>query len=241
MRTYTAEVVSRYKDSPAIWGWEFGNEVNSYVDMLDQSMNYLPKINVSGGTPATRTSEDIISSDILQFALNDFTETIRKYDTERVIFSGNTVPGYNGYHRYKNKNWTQDSSTDFSALLDVQNPSGLKSLTMHLYPDQELKRFSDKTADLSIVIQEAMRSAKELNRPLFLGEFGSPKTLGTEMESKRFYELLNAIIDNKVQLAALWVYDFTPQDADWNITQTNSRKYQLEAIINANAQFGAGR
>ena len=23
MKTYTREVVSRYKDSPAIWGWEF--------------------------------------------------------------------------------------------------------------------------------------------------------------------------------------------------------------------------
>src|SRR5262245_51426923 len=29
MRTYTREVVSRYVNSPAIWGWEFGNEYNN--------------------------------------------------------------------------------------------------------------------------------------------------------------------------------------------------------------------
>lgn len=241
MRTYTADVVSRYKDSPAIWGWEFGNEVNSYVDMLDQAMNYLPKLNVSGGTPATRTSEDIITSDILRFALNDFTETIRKYDTERPIFSGNGMPAYNNYHRYKYNNWTKDSSADFTALLDIQNPSGLKSLTIHLYPDQVANHFSDKTADINIVIQEAMRSAKELKRPFFLGEFGAPKTLGTEMESEKFHELLTAIIDNKVPLAALWVYDFSSQDADHNVTQTNSRKYQLDAIIKANADLRLGQ
>jgi len=238
MRTYTADVVSRYKNSPAIWGWEFGNEVNSYVDLLDQAMNFLPPVNVVGGTPATRTSEDIITTDILRFALNDFTETIRKYDTERPIFSGNTMPSPNMYHRYKYKNWLQDSSTDFTALLDAQNPVSLGTLTIHTYPDQEFKYFSDSMDSLSQIIKEAMRSSNELKRPLFIGEFGSSKTLGPTLEAQKFQELLTAIIDNKVQLSSIWVYDFSPQDADWNITPTNSRKYQLDAIINANAQFG---
>lgn len=237
MRTYTAEVVSRYKDSPAIWGWEFGNEVNSYVDLLNQAINYLPKVNVAGGTPATRTSEDIFTTEILRFALNEFTATVRKYDPERAIFSGNGMPGPNTYHRYKYQNWTQDSSTDFTALLDLQNPPSLGTLTIHPYPDQEFKYFSGSKASLSQIIQEAMRSSKELKRPLFVGEFGSPKTLGAEMEAQKFHELLNAVIDNKVQLAALWVFDFSSQDADWNVTPTNSRKYQLDGIIKANAQF----
>jgi len=90
---------------------------------------------------------------------------------------------------------------------------------------------------LLLQIHRAMRSSKELKRALFVGEFGSPKTLGTELESQKFHELLNAVIDNKVQLAALWVFDFSSQDADWNITPTNSRKYQLDEVIKANAQF----
>ena len=237
MRTYTAEVVSRYKDSPAIWGWEFGNEVNSYVDLLTQAMNFLPKVSTAQGTPAVRTSEDIFTTEILRFALNQFAATVRKYDPDRAIFSGNAMPGANMYHRYKYQNWTQDSSTDFTALLDVQNPASLGTLTIHPYPDQEFKYFSDIRAGLPQIIQEAMRSSKELKRPLFIGEFGSPKTLGAEKEVQKFNELLNAVIDNKVQLSALWVFDFPYQDADWNITPTNSRKYQLDEIIKANARF----
>ena len=33
IRQFTREMVLRYKDSPAIWGWEFGNEANLGVDL----------------------------------------------------------------------------------------------------------------------------------------------------------------------------------------------------------------
>ena len=237
MRTYTTEIVNRYKNSPAIWGWEFSNEMNCVSDLLSQAINFLPKVSVSQGTPATRTIEDAMTTDILLSALNDFEATVRKIDPDRAIFCGNGMPPANMYHRYKFQTWTQDSSTDFTTLLDLQNPISFGSLTLHVYPEFEFKYFSDVNASYFRMIQEAMRSAKELKRPLFIGEFGSPKTLGTEMEAQKFNEALKALIDNKVQLSALWVYDFSYQDADWNITQTNSRKYQLDAIINANAQF----
>ncbi len=239
MRTYTADLVSRYKNSPAIWGWEFGNEVNAYCDLLDQAINFLPKVSVIQGTPKSRTIEDAMTTNILQVALNEFAAAVRQIDPDRPIFSGNSTPGANMYHRYKFGNWTIDSSADFTSLINTQNPISLGTLGLHLYPYQENTLFSDfiPRATLTQVIQEAMRSSKELKRPFFLGEFGSPKTLGTVTEAAKFQELLSAVIDKKVQLSALWVYDFSPQDADWNITQTNSRKYQLEAIINANKQF----
>lgn len=243
MRTYTADIVSRYKDSPTIWAWEFCNEMNSYCDMLGQATNYLPKVSVEQGTPATRTIEDAITTNIFQFALNDFAATVRSIDPDRAISSGNGLASESMYHRYKYGNWTLDSSADFTQILDAHNPSAVGTLSIHPYPSQELKYFSDFTpkASVSQIIQEAMRSAKELKRPLYIGEFGSPKTLGSEMEAQKFNESLNAIIDNKVQLSSLWVFDFSPQDADWNITPTNSRKYQLDAIIKANAQFRVGQ
>lgn len=236
MRTFTAEVVNRYKSSPAIWGWEFGNEVNSYVDLLDQAINYLPKVSVIQGTPATRTIDDAFTTEILKVALTEFTAVVRMYDPNRPIFSGNGMPSPNSYHRYKYKNWVQDSSIDFTSVLDLQNAS-VGTLTIHPYPDQEFKYFSGINATLTQIIQEAKRSSTELKRPLFVGEFGSPKTLGATIEAQKFQDVMKAIIDNKVQLAALWVFDFSYQDADWNVTQTNSRKYQLDAIIDANAKF----
>ncbi|MFZ4725565.1 MAG: cellulase family glycosylhydrolase [Paludibacter sp.] len=239
MRTYTAEVVSRYKDSPAIWGWEFGNEVNAYCDLLEQSINYLPKVNEKLGSPAKRTIEDALTTNILQIAMNEFAAKVRQIDNNRPIFSGNSTPAPNMFHRYKYGNWTKDSSSDFTSLLDAQNPKSLGTLTLHIYPENENAYFSDfnPKATLSQIIQESMLSSKELKRPFFLGEFGSPKTVDSTKEAAKFKELLTAIIENKVQLSALWVFDYSPHDATWNTTPTNSRKYQLEAIIEANSKF----
>ena len=39
MRTYVREVVSRYVNSPAIWGWEFGSEYNLSLDNPDRWRN----------------------------------------------------------------------------------------------------------------------------------------------------------------------------------------------------------
>ena len=43
MRTYIREVVSRYVNSPAIWGWEFGNEYNLPAD-LPNAADHRPPI-----------------------------------------------------------------------------------------------------------------------------------------------------------------------------------------------------
>jgi len=236
MRTYTSEVVSRYKDSPAIWGWEFGNEVNLFLSFTGQKNPYLPSVSPIYGTPAQRTSEDVIDTEMFRYVLNEFAVTIRKLDPDRPIFSGNSIARPNMYHRYKYQNTTPDSSTDFTSSLDAENPASLGILTLHTYPDIEFKYFSDVKCSFSQIIQEAMRSSKELKRPLFIGEFGASKLLGTT-EAQKFHESLNALIDNKAQLAALWVFDFSLQDADYNITPTNSRKYQLDEIIKANARF----
>ncbi len=240
MRTYTSEMVQRYKNSPAIWGWEFSNEVNLYLSFTGQKNPSLPGVSPTQGTPVQRTSEDVIDTEIYGYALKEFSATIRKIDAERPIFSGNSIASPDMYHRYKYQNTTPDSSTDFTSLLDVQNPASLGTLTLHTYPDIEFKYFSDVKCDFSQIIQEAMRSSKELKRPLFIGEFGASKLLGTETEAQKFYQVLKAIIDNKVQLSALWVFDFSYQDADWNITPTNSRKYQLEEIVKANTQLKSG-
>jgi hypothetical protein len=45
----------------------------------------------------------------------------------------------------------------------------------------------------------------------------------------------------EVPLAALWVYDFPGQNDTWNVTATNDRTYQLQAIAEANARIRHAR
>jgi len=70
---------------------------------------------------------------------------------------------------------------------------------------------------------------------VFAGEFG---VKGPRSQSETgFRALLAAIETNPVPLAAVWVFDFKPQDKDWNITATNDRAFQLTAVAEANRRL----
>jgi hypothetical protein len=91
--------------------------------------------------------------------------------------------------------------------------------------------------DCTREIHEAAAAAARARKPLFVGEFGAPGP--AEKSEKEFRSLLSTIEEALVPLAALWVYDFKGQDASWNVTATNERAYQLQAISEANARLRA--
>jgi len=243
MRTFTQEFVTRYKNSPAIWAWEFSNEMNSSdMDLLNNAANYRPVVNVAEGTPAYRTAKDDLNTNQLQVAVTQFANTVRLYDKDRLILSGNNIAGSNQYNRYMFQKWTpQDSNQQFGSLLSMQNPDPVNSLTMHVYPEDAIKKYftSDDSTTYSDVLNVAMQEASAVRKPLNIEEFGAVGTVGGKDEKINFEEILNAIVKAKVPLASLWVYDFSFQNSTWNITQTNARAYQLIDVINANKAIRA--
>ena len=84
----------------------------------------------------------------------------------------------------------------------------------------------------------AMRSRVILpvSRPLFIGEFGVPGALTPE-SSAQFRAWLDAIDLHRVPLAALWVYDFDGQAADWNVTFDNARSALLRLVAERNSAW----
>ncbi len=232
MKIYIEEMVTRYISSPAIWGWEFGNEYNLRIDL--PGLNNLPPTGESLGCPATRTAADKLSSADLKVALNEFASTIRQYDASRMVFSGNSIPRESAYHLKMDQTWEADNISQYKISLDNQNPLQLNSYTIHLYPKENSSRFTD-SPDTSIkdIIRISMDYAEENKKPLFIGEFGAPLTLGAEEESV-FMEIMEGIEMYKVPLSCVWVFDLPQQNADWNITTTNSRQYMLEEIRKLN-------
>ncbi len=61
--------------------------------------------------------------------------------------------------------------------------------------------------------------------------------MGKEKERAVFQELVEAIENQDVPLSALWVFDFPPQDKDWNVTFGNDRAYMLELVAKANSRM----
>lgn len=244
MKQCTEEIVKRYKDKKIIWAWEFSNEINIYVDPMGRTDDnhkwmYNRSVNTAEGTPAERTFADSLSTDGLRLALKEFAKVIRTHDSDRAILSGNGMSHPGIYRRYTHKTWSlgYDSPAEYTLACDLHNPTDIGTITIHPYPQHEKSGyFQNKNNTFDDIIRETMRSSKELKRPLFIGEFGADRSLGA-YEATKFNEYLSSIISHKIQLSALWVFDYSPQNDSWNITISNSRKYQLDAINKANMEF----
>ncbi len=97
----------------------------------------------------------------------------------------------------------------------------------------------DPVKDLGRLAQ-AMAVAQAVKKPLFAGEFGVPCAATTESKEK-FATILAALETSRVPLSALWVFDYASRAKDWDVTATNGRRWQLDAIQQANERMRAGR
>lgn len=238
IETYTREVVQRYKDSPVIWAWEFGNEINLYCDM---------PVEVFGVQPGQFTEGDMLYGETMVKAYKRFSQIIREYDADRIVITGNHEPRRYIWNNLNGELWKSDTEQQYKEILLRDNPEGIDAISIRGYyacggeiPPMEIPTFD-------AFLKKIKPWSVEVGKPIFIGEFGAKTecryldengttiTLTTE---ESFQSKVDAIVDNRIQLSALWVYDFDDQNEAsgnfWNITFSNSRSYQLQAIIDAN-------
>jgi hypothetical protein len=235
IRQYTKEVVLRYRDSQAVWAWEFGNEYNLHADLPNAS-RHRPPVWPGLKTARKRTKRDELSSKAMLTAYAEFAKTVRKYDRHRVLITGNSVPRPSAYHNSKAKSWKPDSLEQFEQILLRDNPNPFDTISVHAYPTAN-KKYSANAKSLKGMLKAIQKISLKARKPLFIGEFGAPLTLGKDKERAGFLELMSAIEANKIPLAAVWVFDHAGQNKDWNITFDNKRSYMLKRIAQANQRM----
>ena len=243
---YTREFVERYKDSPAIWAWEFGNENNYWADM---------PVEVFGASPGQYTEGNMFHGEDMVHAYSVFAETIRELDKDRIIMTGNAEPRrYIWNHVNTGVLWKNDTEEQYKEILLRDNPDMINTITIRGYYN-----FSTATVNempLGILyfddyLAKIKPWADEAGKPICIGEFGAKEDytfydsdLGemvTITKDELFNNRIASILKYKIQLSALWVYDFDGQDEAsgnfWNCTFDNSRSYMLDAIAKANKEF----
>jgi len=235
IRRYTREVVLRYRDSPAIWGWEFGNEYNLHVDLPNAS-KHRPPVWPKLKTASTRTARDELSSRAMLTAFTEFAKTVRAYDAHRVLITGNSLPRVCAYHNTREKSWKKDTAAQFETVLLRDNPDPYDVICVHVYGNKGQGEATSVAGLMSLLREISGRAGK----PLFVGEFGAPQTLGAVGEEALFTEILNAVVAARVPLSAFWVFDHSGQDKDWNVTFENRRRYMLSLVAEANRRVSAG-
>lgn len=224
MRTYVAEVITRYRNSPAIWAWEFGNEFNLMADLPNAS-THRPAVHPTLGTAAARSNRDELTHAHLRTALTEFAREVRRHDSQRLIISGNAFSRPSAWHQRLERKWQVDSPEQWTEMLAAENPSFITSLSGRLY----------STNDLAALLP-AMALSRQCGKPLFIGEFGVAGDM-SDATQRQFRAWLEALDTNGVTLAALWVFDFAGQAKDWSVTAENSRREQLRLIGEMNARW----
>ncbi|GGD88967.1 FIMAH domain-containing protein [Paenibacillus nasutitermitis] len=233
MKQYVSEVVSRYKDSPAIWGWEFGNEYNLSSDLPNAS-EWRPPVIPELGTPTFRTADDELTHAMIRSAFTVFATEVRKYDPDRIIISGNSLPRSSEWHQEQYLSWDQDTEQQFADMLNKDNPDPMDTISVHIYDMQE-QRFS-RTVPVEELLGKLMQISTEANKPLFVGEFGTSESIGHEPARQNFERLITAVHDAGVPFAAVWVFDL-PNQPENTITDTNAKAYQLDRIREVNESY----
>ncbi len=223
MKEYTREVVSRYQDSPAIWGWEFANAPNMVVDLGGKKRRAADE--ESGGPD----EEKGLTSAQMRTAMTMFAETVRSLDPSRIIEPGNSVPRPGAWHRAQHRARGRDTATQSYDVLALLTPDPMNVTSVHIYfKPQHLAPYGPET--LSQFLARYVRATAKRRKPLFIGEFPL-------LDRARATETLAAIKENRVPLSAFWVFDHPSQEAHMNVSLENARASLLDLVATANREL----
>jgi len=219
MREFATEIVNRYKNSRAIWAWEFSNEWNLAVD-LPNATEWLPPTWTNLGNPAMRDPvRDVLATDTILPAMMDIGRLIKELDPGRPLSTGHAMSRPSQWHQDQWKRgllpigavYTTDSVAQAEEITLRQCPDPYDLLSVHVYESdpQRLPNFAT--------------FATRAGKALFAGEFGTPP--GSE---GNFASMRGAVRAHS-PLSAVWVFD-RPVD-EYNITPTNSRSWMLRDLL----------
>ncbi len=242
MRQITSEVVERYRRSPAIWGWEAGNE---FSDVLADP---LTKGSKAAGAPSrykeiTSSSEANGGSDLftlcdLRSLYEDWGEVVVRLDhPARLRSTGEGVGRVDLRGVVEGARRTPDTRDEWLNIPDCHGESALSAplalnprnaanvISAHIYQQARIPHwwFEDEAVGgPTKLLALNMALASQDGRPLFLGEFGSLKgQLGqgrmagdgsAQEEEQLLAEMVDAIVNNAVPLSAVWNYGYLPDN-----------------------------
>ncbi|MBE6872248.1 MAG: hypothetical protein E7491_09925 [Ruminococcaceae bacterium] len=226
MTDYTTTVVNRYKDSPAIWGWEFSNEVSLSADLPNRADFHGETTTQHLGTRPYRDENDDIFTDKMFPVMAQWAELVRELDPyDRILSTGNSEPRPSQWHQYKYNTWQRDTESQMSEIFLLQNPDPYDTMSIHTY--ELLERF-EGSETFEGLFTAYNKVARENGKALFIGEFS-----GYEKEPHRQNAevIIDAIVATQTPLSCVWVMGGVGLAADTSLDDVPELRAQILGYI----------
>jgi hypothetical protein len=229
MKDYVEIIVKRYMESPAMWGYEFGNEINLSLDLPNAAELRDNTIHTELGTRATRDKNDDLTSAIAIPLLTDFASQVKASDKYgRMVTSGSAEPRPSQFNQKDKGSWDRDSLEQMGQALDFCNPAPMDVVSVHVY--ELLERFlKPEDSSYANLLKAYKESSLSQSKALFVGEFYG--------NDERCEQIIDAIVSQRVQLSAVWAIGSVEHSLSQNAERENA---VLDYISKANEELNAG-
>lgn len=260
-KEFVTTIVNRYKNSSSVYMWELGNEdVYSTGAEMGSSWavdgTFAPWLNW-GTKPGggNYSASDKLSMPNWILFTERVVSLIKSLDNSgRTISSGSAEPVSFAVNAISSGSLTADTLSQranyFGLPYNEYRESSMPIHCVHQYPQSLINGTSysgnEQTGGGLITYNKTF--ADMVNKPLFIGEYGSAYLQSADgistnltTETNNFNDLLNSLITNNVQLSCLWTYDGAGTKPviwmEFNVTEPD-RVYQLNAIRDLNIALG---
>ena len=236
---YVTELVARYKGRPEILFYELSNELNLWAD-LDHVGRCRRRGGAGTGQGAAGSPEaapdchiegNFSTDEMIAFGQR-IQRLVHRVDPKARMASGHSAPRRAAEHIRAKPEWVT-GDTDFRTdtreqfernLGDIH--TGFDIVSVHVYPDIENARFGNEDRSNLDTLPAAMKVARAVGKPLYLGEFGDPDGQ-SEPPSSFTSRMLGRIGDLKPEYASPWVWEFY-QDTTYRTRDGESSRSSLE-------------
>lgn len=226
MLEFTEKVVKRYAESPAIYGWEYSNEVNLVSDLPNWNPSPLP----ATSKRSSRTNDDKMTTTHYHNGLKFWAEVIKENDPYgRIICNGDAIQREYAWNLRQGNGWKLDTKEQYEKILDYLQED-MTAVSSHVYAEcgargwknpkglnSAIGLFDDWTSYLEFLMAEGRR----MNKAVYLGETGfvygdatqADVDAGLDAAAKAsvYAMIADSALETDFPLTLFWNYDHRPE------------------------------